>query len=76
MDNETERNEGAFVPFNSKTVEYPRLNRADAESVRIFLRKYDNYLLEISACADQIVSSCISTEAFCPVAHKYYVNSD
>jgi len=59
------------------TVDHPRLEKNDAESIRIFLRLYDQYCNEITARARQITTDqAISTEAVRPVNIKFCVDPE
>lgn len=58
------------------SVDHPRLVRADAESIRIFLRLYDQYCNEVLERARQIGKSSRSTENVRPVNIKFCVDPD
>lgn len=60
----------------STSVNHPRLLRTDAESIRIFLRLYDQYKDEVSARALQLTDNGSSTEAVRPVNLKFCVDAD
>lgn len=58
----------------SVSVNHPKLNEADPESIRIFLNLYDQYVNEIKARAMQIADSDVTTEAVRPVDLRFCVN--
>jgi transposase InsO family protein len=60
----------------STSVNYPRLNKANAESIRVFLRLYDQYVEEVRARAQQLVPGEVSTEAVRPVKLKFCVDPE
>lgn len=63
--------------FLTSSVSHPRLLRTDSESVRVFLRLYDQYVREIASRSKQLtVSGSISTEPIRPVNIKYCVDPE
>jgi len=59
------------------TVDHPRLEKTDAESIRIFLRLYDQYCNEVTARARQLsTDQGVSTEAVRPVNIMFCVDPE
>ena len=63
-------------PFLAMSVNHPRLVRTDAESIRVFLRLYDQYSKEVTARVEQLTVSPATTEAVRPVNLKYCVDPE
>ena len=63
--------------FVATSVNHPRLVRTDAKLVRRFLRRHDQYSIEVSARAQQLIlHGTTTTEAVRPVNLKYCVDSE
>lgn len=63
--------------FVTTSVDHPWLTRLDAESIRIFLRGYEDYCKEITARAEQLVATgTITAEPIRPVSLKYCIDSE
>lgn len=61
----------------STSVNHPRVVRTDPESVRVFLRQYDQYSKEVIARASQIsASGTVPTEAVRPVNITFCVDPE
>lgn len=56
------------------SLDHPRLVHTDPESIRTFLRRYDQYSTTVLARAKQITSEALSTEAINPVDLKFCVD--
>lgn len=55
------------------TVIFPKLERADPESIRKFVNVYDQYVNEVTARACQLGSDVMSNKALRPVDLKFCV---
>ena len=63
--------------FIATSVNHPQLVRTDAESIRIFLNRYDQYSKEVKARAQQLnLTGSTTTEAVRPVNLKYCVDPE
>lgn len=63
--------------FVTTSVNPPKLIRTDAESIRVFLRLYDQYSKEVTARAQQLtIQGTTTTEAIRPVNLKYCVDPE
>lgn len=63
--------------FVSTSVDHPHLERLDSESIRIFLRRYDDYCKEVTARAEQLLaSSTVTTEPIRPVSLTFCIDSE
>ena len=59
------------------SVNHPRLHRTDPESIRTFLKLYDQHKEEVLSGAEQITGACTTTnEAARPINIKYCVDPD
>lgn len=56
-------------------VDHPRLAKTDPASVRVFLRKYDQYCHTVVSRAKQLTTSATITEAVLPMELKYCVDT-
>lgn len=58
-------------------VEYPKLTKTNAASIRLLLRAYDDYTRKMNERARQVVGEdVITTKAGKPVQMKYWVNAE
>ena len=63
--------------FVATSVDHPRVTEADASSIRVFLRAYDQYATELKERARQVVSEdSLSTEVVKPVNLKFCVDAE
>ncbi|PXF46452.1 hypothetical protein BWQ96_03777 [Gracilariopsis chorda] len=63
--------------FFSYSIQHPHLKRTDAESIRVFLRKYDQYSTEIKEKARQhTVTNTLSVKPVEPVSLKFCVDPE
>lgn len=63
--------------FVATSVNHPRLVRTDPDSIRIFLRLYDQYEREVTARAAQVTGAdAATTEAVRPVSLKFCVDPE
>ena len=61
--------------FVTASVNHPRFLRTDSESVRVFLRLYDQYSNEVTPRAEQLtVQGATSSESIRPVNLKFCVD--
>ena len=61
------------------SLNYPTLSKSDAESIRVFLRKYDQYAVEVRARHQQLVSTqdeSFSSEPARPIALKFCADTE
>ncbi len=59
----------------ASTIKHPYLNKNDSESIRVFLRKYDKYVVEIEARAKQLGDEMSSTTAK-PISLVFCVDAE
>jgi len=65
------------APSVTTLVSHPRLLRTDADSIRVFLRLYDQYCCEVVARVQKITQSgTVMTESVRPVNLKYCVDPE
>ena len=63
--------------FVATSVDHPRLTEADASSIRVFLRAYDQYATELKERSRQVLSEdSLSTEVVKPVNLKFCVDAE
>ena len=62
--------------FVSTSIDHPHLLRLDAESIRVFIRKYDAYCKELTARAAQLTGYGVTTEPVRPVNITFCVDSE
>lgn len=61
----------------STSVDHPCLTKADASSIRVFLRAYDQYVSEFGERARQFVAKgVVSSEPSTPVGLKFCVDDE
>lgn len=53
------------------SLDHPRLSKTDPESIRAFLRRYDQYANTVLAKAKQLKSSMLTTESIKPLDLKF-----
>lgn len=53
-------------------IDHPRLNNNDAESIRLFRRGYDNYVIQVQACAE---SHAVDVLNCWPVTREFFYAS-
>lgn len=66
---------GSILQFVSAMFMSPLLDRTDAQSIRVFLRKFDS-LREISARNGPILETWITTKAFRPIVLHYFEDTE
>lgn len=63
--------------FVASTFDHPRLTAADASSIRVFLRAYDQYATEIQERARQLIAQdAVATEAINLVNFKFCIDAE
>ncbi|CAN8069928.1 unnamed protein product [Agarophyton chilense] len=68
-------NKSSSTWFMTSSINHPRLADLDSKSVRLFLRSYDQYSLEIKKRAEQLqLNSAVSTKSVRPVSLKFCVD--
>lgn len=60
----------------SLSLDHPRLLQTDGESIRVFLRKYDQYSNAVKSRARQLSAYNATTEAVRPVELKFCVDPE
>lgn len=58
------------------SLDHPRLIRTDPESIRSFLRRYDQYSTTVLARANQLTKDNLTSEAIRPVELKFCVDAE